>query len=62
MDLENILATQFQRAEQSLAEHDRRAVDVPRILMWVIFGTLGAIAFVVIFAVIVGIFAEWVRK
>ena len=30
--------------------------------MWVIFGTLGATAFVVILAVIVGILAEWARK
>ena len=33
MDLENILATQFQRAEQSLAEHDRRAEERHRIIL-----------------------------
>lgn len=33
MDLENILATQFQRAEQSLAERDRRSEERHRIIL-----------------------------
>ena len=33
MDLETILMTQFQRAEQSLAGHDRRAEERHRIIL-----------------------------